>query len=109
MEGHEFVVPPMEDSRRPFVPWIEDHVKRSQVAVSSNHMWVILQAISEVVGMGFLSDYDVAGRDDFHQILSANDAWFLSIWQVTHVDLHRTEKVQALLKNFNVALLPQTS
>ena len=106
MQGHEFVVPPMEDSLLPFVPWIEDHVKPSQVAVSSNHMWVNLQAISEGVGMGFLSDYDVAGRDDFHQILPVNDAWFLSIWQVTHVDLHRTEKVQALLKNFHLAPLP---
>lgn len=102
--GHEFVVPPLEENRLPFVPWIREHVTPGQIAVTSNHMWVNLQAVTEGLGMGFLSDYDVAGRDDFHPILPDNDAWFLTIWQVTHVDLHRTEKVQALLKNFNVAL-----
>ena len=104
MEGHEFVVPPLEENRLPFVPWIKKHVKPAQFAVTSNHMWVNLQAVSEGLGMGFLSDYDVAGRQDFHPVLPDNDAWFMSIWQVTHVDLHRTEKVQALLRHFNLAL-----
>jgi len=34
----------------------------------------------------------------FHRILPPNQEWFVPIWLVTHVDLHRTEKVQAMLK-----------
>ncbi|ASJ74027.1 LysR family transcriptional regulator [Granulosicoccus antarcticus] len=104
MEGHDFVVPPLEGKLLPFIPWVREYVKPEQYSVSSNHMWVNLHAISEGLGMGFLSQYDVAGRDDFHQILPHNESWFLTVWQVTHVDLHRTEKVQALLKSLKAAL-----
>ena len=30
-------------------------------------------------------------------MLPGEEVWEIAVWQVTHVDLHRTEKVQALL------------
>ncbi|MBT5488354.1 MAG: LysR family transcriptional regulator, partial [Halieaceae bacterium] len=34
----------------------------------------------------------------FHRVLPPNQGWFVPVWLVTHVDLHRTEKVQAMLR-----------
>ena len=48
--------------------------------------------------MGFIEDYKAKMYGGFYRILPPNQEWFVPIWLVTHVDLHRTEKVQAMLK-----------
>lgn len=96
--NHEFVIPEQASRRLPFSKWIEEHVSASQIAVSSRHEQVLKQAIFAGLGLGFLTDLDVAGRKDVQPVLSQNGPWSVPLWLVTHVDLHRTEKVQALLR-----------
>ena len=48
--------------------------------------------------MGFLSDHEAQARRGFNRVLPQNEAWTVPLWLVTHVDLHRTEKVQAMLR-----------
>lgn len=96
-QGHHFVIPDQEGSRAPFSPWIAQHVKPDQVALSSNNFQVCHEAVAAGIGMGFMSELDAVEQLGYHCILPANEGWSIMVWQVTHVDLHRTEKVQALL------------
>jgi DNA-binding transcriptional LysR family regulator len=95
---HEFVVPGSVQRRLPFSDWITQNVSPSQVAIESQHDRVIRAAVLAGLGLGFLSELDTAGRTDLHPILPESEAWFVPLWLVTHVDLHRTEKVQAMLR-----------
>ncbi|MEJ8475731.1 LysR family transcriptional regulator [Roseibium algae] len=97
LEGHEFVLPVGKETQLPFTPWVAENIDPSQVALASNHPFVVTEAVMSGLGLGFLSDLDVAGRTDLHAVLPVNNAWSIPLWIVTHVDLHRTEKVQAML------------
>jgi DNA-binding transcriptional LysR family regulator len=66
-------------------------------AVCSVEISINTDAILSGIGIGFLNDSDIEGYSDLHAILPANDAWVATIWLVTHVDLHRTPKVQTML------------
>ena len=102
LEGHEFVVHPEGIQRLPFATWMSDHIRPSQIAVSSRHIVVNRQAILSGLGMGFLSDADAEDRPDLHPVLPPNEGWHVDLWLVTHVDLHRTNKVQAMLRHISV-------
>lgn len=98
LQGHEFVLPPENEGRLPIWPWIVENLSAFKVAVSSKNSGVTRDAVLAGLGIGILSDFDVAGRTDVHAVLPANDNWAVPLWLVTHVDLHRTEKVQAMLR-----------
>lgn len=97
LDGHQFVVPDPKISRLPFSDWLSQHVKPEQVAMSSNNFGVSYEAVEAGLGMGFMSELDAPLSRGYRQILPHEKEWEVAIWQVTHVDLHRTEKVQALL------------
>lgn len=99
LDGHEFVLHPEGVRRLPFAQWVFDHVPASRIAVSSRHIGVNFQAVLSGLGIGFLSDTDVADRTDLHPVLPANEDWHVDLWLVTHVDLHRTNKVQSMLRH----------
>jgi DNA-binding transcriptional LysR family regulator len=44
-----------------------------------------------------------AGRDDLVEVLPPRPEWESALWIVTHVDLHRTRKVQAFLAHLKEA------
>lgn len=104
VEGHVFVGPSPEKARIPFARWMADHVRPEQLALESANPWVNFEAIAAGIGLGFLSDHDTAHCTGFHRISSPNKAWSVALWQVTHVDLHRTEKVQSMLGFLKAAM-----
>lgn len=99
LDGHEFVLHAEGVQRMPFARWASENVPASQIAASSQHIGVNFQLVQSGLGMGFLSDSDVADRTDLHPVLPANEDWHVDLWLVTHVDLHRTKKVQAMLRH----------
>lgn len=98
LAGHKFVVPQAPEGRLPFRPWIDRHVRPHMISVSTRHIWVNAEAISSGLGMGFISDQEAQARGGLRRVLPENDKWSVPLWLVTHVDLHRTEKVQAMLR-----------
>jgi DNA-binding transcriptional LysR family regulator len=52
-------------------------------------------------GIGFVSDFNMAMQDTLHEVIPSRPEWSAPIWLVTHVDLHRTAKVQAFLTHLN--------
>lgn len=97
LADHEFAVPSQSEGRAPFMPWISENVSAAQISISSQHYSVVNEAVFAGLGLGFLTDVDVADRTDVHAVLPADNSWSIPVWLVTHVDLHRTEKVQAML------------
>lgn len=98
LAGHKFILPPAELSYIPFQQWIKDNVKPDNIAVVANSPPFHFQAAKKGIGLSFLPDREVANDPDFEMILENTEEWFLPLWLVTHVDVHRTEKVQSLLK-----------
>lgn len=97
LNGHNFVVHAAPSGRLPFSEWLRETIHPSQIALSSSDTTVLKQAVFSGIGLGFLPDIDAAGRDDLHRIMPSDPNWSVRLWLVTHVDLHRTEKVQAML------------
>ena len=103
LAGHSFVIPQLLEARQPFRSWMKEHVQPDMIALTSRDIWVNIAAISAGLGMGFIVDHEVQGRSDFHRVLPPNSAWLTILWLVTHVDIHRTEKVQAMLRCIKAA------
>ena len=103
LDGHQFIVPPTDDSRLPFGPWINDHLLPDMIALSSKSLEVNSAAISAGIGMGFLVDHEAEASPGLHRALPFKKAWTVPLWLVTHVDLHRTEKVQEMLRHVKMA------
>jgi len=107
--GHVFVLPEFPHDRLPFSHWIKQNISPDRVALSSRDIGVIGEAVCAGLGIGFLGDAEAQKRGSLRPILPANPDWKIAGWLVTHVDLHRTEKVQAMLsctKSLNVTTPP---
>lgn len=96
--GHQFVAPPLGDSRVPFEPWINDHIEPDMIALSSKTIEVNNAAVSAGIGIGILPDHEAQTVASLRRVLPPDAGWTIPLWLTTHVDLHRTEKVQEFLK-----------
>jgi len=97
LAGHAVVLPSVPEGRSPFADWIKEHVCAEMIALASRDVAVTVDAILAGIGMGFMSDFEASQRSDLHAVFPPNPAWSVPGWIVTHIDLHRTEKVQAML------------
>lgn len=93
----EYLMPPRDEARVPIWSWLLERVAEPRVAIEAYDPIVGKEAVLAGLGAGILNDFDVAGREDLVAILPHNEDWAVPLWLVTHVDLHRTEKVQEML------------
>ena len=94
---HDFVGPDAENARAPGLRWIVENIPRERVVFRASEDRSMHHALRAGMGLGF-SPVDQADPD-FVQILPPRPEWQAHLWLVTHVDLHRTAKVQALTKH----------
>jgi len=99
LSGHWFVGSDDENSRAPFYRWMAQHVPRERVVFRATDARVAKYAIIEGVGLGFVPVWEAARHPELVQVCAAREDWAAPMWLVTHVDLHRTGKVQALVKH----------
>jgi DNA-binding transcriptional LysR family regulator len=97
LTGHHFVAPTERTTGVPYGSWIDAHIKPEMLALSSRDNRVNFDAICSGLGIGFLAEYEASECPQLQPVLKSNEAWAAQLWLVTHVDLHRTEKVQAML------------
>ena len=57
----------------------------------------MVDAILAGAGIGFMSTWELSRHPDLVEVISSQDDWVGQLWLVTHVDLHRTTKVQTFL------------
>lgn len=97
LEGHRFVGPDETRSRAPFADWMRTKVRPEQITFRTNDSYSNEQAILAGAGIGFLPLWAAHNVPDLHEVLPAQEAWSGQLWLVTHVDLHRTTKVQTFV------------
>lgn len=94
---HWFVGHDEDSSRAPFNRWLLSMVPRDRIVYRTMDDRTRRDAVFAGAGIGFVPLWDRHGRTDLHDALPARDDWSAPLWLVTHVDLHRTAKVQAFL------------
>lgn len=99
IDKHTFVTLIDERGVLPFSPWMREHISEEQIAVKSHDFSVAMDAVVSGIGIGILSDFHAESDPDLHIVHLAEQAWTVQQWLVTHYDLHRTGKVQAMLKH----------
>jgi DNA-binding transcriptional LysR family regulator len=94
---HRFVGTDDDAGRAPFNKWIAGLAPRDRTTFRVADNGAMLDAILAGAGLGFVPVMDSRRLPTLHEVLPARDEWTVPHWLVTHVDLHRTPKVQAIL------------
>ena len=97
LSGHQFVLPSQIDTRVPIWAWISKQIGAPNIAVETTDTIAAREAVFAGLGLGILTEFDVANRSDLTPVLPRNHDWDVPLWLVTHVDLHRTKKVQEMV------------
>lgn len=95
---HWFVGLDQTNNRGPFNDWLAELVPLERVIYRVEDTAAMQDAIYAGAGIGFLADWDCRVRSEMTEIIPRRDHWTSPLWLITHVDLHRTTKVQAFLK-----------
>ncbi|WP_299612963.1 LysR family transcriptional regulator [uncultured Tateyamaria sp.] len=95
--GHRFVSHDAADNRAPFHKWLRSQVTEDDITFRSTDVRALEQAVLAGAGIGFLPVMEARANPDLVEIMTPREDWSSPLWLVTHVDLHRTNKVQAFL------------
>jgi DNA-binding transcriptional LysR family regulator len=100
---HRFVAPDDPSSRAPFNLWLRAQVPPEALAFRSSEPAAQEEAILAGAGIGFLMAYRAAQHPGLVEVMPPRPDWEAPLWLVTHVDLHRTLKVQRFLSHLKQA------
>ncbi|MTH65662.1 LysR family transcriptional regulator [Paracoccus sp. DK608] len=83
-------------SRAPFYQWLFNRVPEEAFSLRTPQSAVAYRAVEQGLGIGFMSPLSVS--PDLVELFPRHrpEEWRSSIWVVTHVDLHRSSKVQSM-------------
>jgi DNA-binding transcriptional LysR family regulator len=96
--GHCFVGHDDKNARPPFLKWMVATVPASLIVFRGTDWGAMEQAVLAGVGIGFMSTGKANLHPDLVQVMAPLPDWSALTWLVTHVDLHRTNKVQSFLR-----------
>tara|TARA_R110002074_G_scaffold106625_6_gene230479 strand:- start:854 stop:1732 length:879 start_codon:yes stop_codon:yes gene_type:complete len=97
-DKHRFVGADDTDNRAPYYKWLRDNVPERCITYRTSDTRAAEAAVRAGAGIGFLVEEQARVDPDLVEIYAPRSEWSAPIWLVTHVDLHRTTKVQALLQ-----------
>lgn len=98
LDDHFFVCQDAENSRAPFYRWLRENVPAERLVFLGSENRVLERAVLDGAGVGFLGVWEANRHEGLVQVCPPREEWAARIWLVTHVDLHRTTKVQTFLK-----------
>ncbi|WP_432449322.1 LysR family transcriptional regulator [Aliiroseovarius marinus] len=100
LDQHRFIGGDDATSRAPFVRWIKENVPEENIVFRVSDDVSLQQALLAGAGVGFAPK---GQHPDLIELLAPRPEWRSQFWLVTHVDLHRTAKVQAVLGHLKQA------
>lgn len=104
--GHMFVGPVPAAVRAPFHRWMAETILPDQFALRASDDAALEEAVIQGAGIGFLRTTVGDRTPGLTRVCPPQANWAAPLWLVTHVDLHRTAKVQAALHHLKQALPP---
>lgn len=100
---HRFIGPESPESRAPFYRWLRDKVPPEAICFRITEPAANLEALKAGLGLGFCNTHFARQNPDLVEVFPARPEWSAPLWIVTHVDLHRTLKVQSFLTHLKRA------
>lgn len=97
LKNHQFVGADNENSRAPFNKWLREHTTEETIIFRCSDGVAMQEAVMAGAGIGFMSMWEASRRPELIKMMDPQVEWEGSLWLVTHVDLHRTNKVQSFL------------
>ena len=94
---HRIIGPDDPDSRAPFYRWLREHVPPEAITMRVTEGAANVAALQAGMGLGFCNTELARKTPDLVEVMPPRPEWEAPLWIVTHVDLHRTLKVQAFL------------
>ena len=101
LSGHQFIMPIRDNLNLPYMEWLSKNVDPDVIAIKANDHSVRRLAICKGLGIGFLDDQEAFILRNLVEVIPPSDAFALKLWVVTHVDVHRTAKIQAFMEHLN--------
>lgn len=94
---HSFVGPDDPESRAPFYRWLRERVPADRITMRITEGAASIAALEAGMGLAFCNTHYGRNHPDLVEVLPPRPEWEAPLWIVTHVDLHRTLKVQSFL------------
>jgi len=94
---HRFVGYDEPRARAPYHRWLKDNITQTQITFRVADDPSMQQAILAGAGLGFMGEKRAEHHPELVRVLPSRPEWEVPLWLVTHVDLHRTTKVQTFL------------
>ncbi len=99
---HDFVGQEEDLSRAPFMIWMNERIPRERITFRATDDRGLAEAVRAGAALGWLP---VSEAEGMVEVLPARPEWAAQLWLVTHVDLHRTPKVQAFLTHLKTSVI----
>jgi len=96
--GHKFVSGIRGVGRSPLDQWLRDNLPPEAIVFRASEARSQRDAIKAGIGIGFMASNVAQADPDLVQMLAPLPNWQMPVWLVTHMDLHRTAKVQAVTR-----------
>ena len=102
---HRFIGSDSAATRAPFYRWLRETVPAGCLTYLATEPASLEAALRAGAGIGFLAARLAEADPDLVEVLPPRPEWDSPLWIVTHVDLHRTLKVQSFLAHLKKAAL----
>lgn len=94
LKNHWFVSHDTDNSKAPFIKWLQEIVPEDRMLYRVTENRNMQDAILAGAGIGFVVAQELTSNAPLTEVVPRREEWSASLWLVTHVDLHRTTKVQ---------------
>jgi DNA-binding transcriptional LysR family regulator len=95
---HRFIGTSSEASRAPFNRWLAERIAPENYTFLVSDLTAMDSAIKAAAGIGFMPSVEARRDPGLVEVMPSLPEWEVPLWLVTHVDLHRTNKVQTFLR-----------
>ncbi len=96
LAGHRFVSNIAHMSNIPHIEWLHKQVPPEQIFYRASDFHSMMHAAESGIGAAPLSCWLAEYSKKLHTLFAPPKEWDSDLWLVTHRDIHRTPKVQAL-------------
>ena len=100
---HRLICHDNPESRAPFYRWLRAHVPDEAITFRITESEAAYEAVRAGLGIGFLPFRIGTTDPGLVEVMPPQSDWEAPLWIVTHVDLHRTLKVQSFLTHLRAA------